>query len=145
MKQNVNHSPSSGTKPLLRKGNYPKSLSGYYGTIEKNLKAAQARKQFAGPVQHREDFFTPYRTAAWFFEVVEFAKKLLLIGIIPAVNGDVVGAVIAMLLVNLYLVLLLKHGRLQFVHLRSEGNLSGRGGSRMHVSPGYICCRDCRL
>ena len=25
MKQNVNHSHSSGTKPLLRKGNYPKS------------------------------------------------------------------------------------------------------------------------
>jgi hypothetical protein len=25
LKQNVNHSPSSSTKPLLRKGNYPKS------------------------------------------------------------------------------------------------------------------------
>ena len=43
-----------------------------------------------------------------FFEVVEFAKKLLLIGIIPAENGDVVGVVIAVLLVNAYLALLLK-------------------------------------
>jgi len=42
-----------------------------------------------------------------FFEVVEFAKKLLLIGIIPAENGDVVGVVIAVLLVSPHLALLL--------------------------------------
>ena len=71
----------------------------------KKLQDVQAQKQLAGPAQHPKDFYTPYRPASWFFEVVEFAKKLLLIGIIPAVNGDVVGAVIAMLLVNFYLAL----------------------------------------
>ena len=39
---------------------------------------------------------------------MEYAKKLLVIGIIPATQGDVVGAVIAMLVVNVYLVLLVK-------------------------------------
>jgi hypothetical protein len=55
-----------------------------------------------------KDFYKPYRPAAWFFEVVEYAKKFLVIGIIPATQGDVVGAVIAMLVVNVYLVLLVK-------------------------------------
>jgi hypothetical protein len=58
--------------------------------------------------QHLSDFYSPYRPAAWYFEVAEYTKKLLLIGIIPAIQGDVMGAVIAMLIVNVYLILLVK-------------------------------------
>ena len=93
---------------VLWAGGLPLTTHGLLWPDLKKLQDVQARKQLAGPAQHLKDFCTLYRPAAWFFEVVEFAKKLLLIGIIPAVNGDVVGAVIAMLLVNFYLALLLK-------------------------------------
>ena len=43
----------------------------------------------------------------WFFGVAEYATKFLVIGIILAVSADVMGAVIAMLVVNGYLALLL--------------------------------------
>ena len=46
----------------------------------------------------------------WFFGVAEFAMKFLIIGIIPALRADVMGAVIALLVVNGYFALLLVLG-----------------------------------
>jgi hypothetical protein len=75
--------------------------------VRSELREMREGDQFPGFQQHLKDFYKPYRPAAWFFEVVEYAKKLLLIGIIPAIQGDVMGAVIAMLVVNVHLTLLL--------------------------------------
>jgi hypothetical protein len=76
--------------------------------VRSELRQLQNGDTLHGFQQHLKDFYAPYRPACWYFEVVEYAKKLLLIGIVPAFSGDVVGAVIAMLLVNLHLVLLLQ-------------------------------------
>jgi hypothetical protein len=57
--------------------------------------------------QHMKDFFVAFRPAMWFFGVAEYVTMFLVIGIIPAAKPDVMGAVIAMLVVNGYLVLLL--------------------------------------
>jgi hypothetical protein len=43
----------------------------------------------------------------WFFGVAEYVTKFLVVGIIPAVSPDVMGAVIAMLVVNGHVALLL--------------------------------------
>ena len=75
--------------------------------VRSELREMREGDQLPGFQQHLKDFYKPYRPAAWFFEVVEYAKKLLLIGIIPAIQGDVMGAVIAMLVVNVHLTLLL--------------------------------------
>jgi hypothetical protein len=76
--------------------------------VRSELRQLQKGDQLRGFQQHLKDFYTPYRPACWYFEVVEYAKKLLLIGIIPACQSNVVGAAIAMLLVNVHLMLLLK-------------------------------------
>jgi hypothetical protein len=76
--------------------------------VRSELRQLHKDDQLPGFQQHLKDFYTPYRPAAWFFEVVEYAKKLLLIGIIPVFSGNVVGAVIAMLVVNVHVALLLK-------------------------------------
>ena len=57
--------------------------------------------------QHLKDFFAAFRPSMWFFGVAEYATKFLVFGIIPAVSAGVMGAVIAMLVVNGYLALLL--------------------------------------
>jgi hypothetical protein len=57
--------------------------------------------------QHLKDFFAAFRPSMWFFGVAEYIAKFLVIGIIPAARSDVMGAVIAMLVVNGYLALLL--------------------------------------
>jgi hypothetical protein len=57
--------------------------------------------------RHLKDFFAAFRPSMWFFGVAEYLTKFLVIGIIPAMSPDVMGAVIAMLVVNGYLALLL--------------------------------------
>jgi predicted outer membrane repeat protein len=53
-----------------------------------------------------QDFYAPYKPQFWFFEAVEYTKKLLLIGIVPAINGTLVGAVISLVITGAYLLLL---------------------------------------
>jgi hypothetical protein len=76
--------------------------------VRSELRQLQKGDHLPGFQQHLKDFYTPYKPAYWYFEVVEYAKKLLLIGIIPACQSNVVGAAIAMLFVNVYLAMLLK-------------------------------------
>ena len=76
--------------------------------VRSELRQLKKGDQLPGFQQHLKDFYAPYKPAYWYFEVVEYAKKLLLIGIIPAIQSNVVGTVIAMLLVNVHLILLLK-------------------------------------
>jgi hypothetical protein len=65
------------------------------------------QKPQSGIQQHLSEFCAPYKHSVWYFEFLDFAKKLLVIGIIPACRGDVAGAVIAMLVVNAFMALLL--------------------------------------
>jgi cytochrome c biogenesis factor len=53
-----------------------------------------------------QDFHTPYKPQYWFFESLEFGKKLLLVGVVPWASGDLVGAVIALVITAAYLLLL---------------------------------------
>jgi hypothetical protein len=76
--------------------------------VRSKLRQLKKGDQLHGFQRHLKDLYVPYRPACWYFEVVEYAKKLMLIGILPAFRGDVVGAVIAMLLVNLHFILLLQ-------------------------------------
>jgi hypothetical protein len=58
--------------------------------------------------QHLKDFYSPYKPSMWFFECFDYAKKLLLIGFVPALSdSSVVGAVVALVVVNMYIALLL--------------------------------------
>jgi hypothetical protein len=60
-----------------------------------------------GAQQHLKDFFADFRPSMWFFGIAEYITKFLVIGIIPALQPDVMGAVVALLVVNCYLALLL--------------------------------------
>jgi hypothetical protein len=55
--------------------------------------------------------YAPFKPEYWFFESLEFGKKLLLVGIVPAVSGDrasdLVGAVTALLISAVHLSLIL--------------------------------------
>jgi hypothetical protein len=57
--------------------------------------------------KHLLDFCAPYKPQYWFFESLEFGKKLLLVGVVPAITGNLVGAVVALLIAALHLSLLL--------------------------------------
>jgi hypothetical protein len=61
-----------------------------------------------GIQKHLSDLFLPYKRSLWYFELVDYAKKLFIVGIIPVLRNDVLGAVVAMLVVNVYLTLLIK-------------------------------------
>jgi hypothetical protein len=56
--------------------------------------------------EHLIDFYTPYKPQFWFFESVEYGRKLLLVGVVPAISGDLIGAVIALLITVAHLLLL---------------------------------------
>jgi hypothetical protein len=71
-----------------------------------------------GVCAHLEDFYQPFKPQFWFFEAVEFAKKLLLIGVVPAISGNLMGALVALLLVAVYLALLLALS--PYVHLSDQ-------------------------
>jgi len=56
---------------------------------------------------HLTDFHSQYKPHAWFFEGIEYGRKLFLVGIIPALSkGDLWGAVVALFITVAYLVLL---------------------------------------
>ena len=76
--------------------------------VRSELRQLHNGERLHGFQKHLKDFYSPYKPAAWFFEIVEYAKKLLVIGIIPAMRGNVTGAVIAMFVVNVHLILLLR-------------------------------------
>jgi hypothetical protein len=52
------------------------------------------------------DLYAPYKPQFWFFESVEYGRKLLLVGVVPAISGNLVGAVIALLITVAHLLLL---------------------------------------
>jgi hypothetical protein len=57
---------------------------------------------------HLEDFHAPYEPEFWWFEGVEYLKKLLLIGVVPAASqGKVWGALLALLVTVTHLAFVL--------------------------------------
>jgi hypothetical protein len=61
-----------------------------------------------GLAEHLQDFCAPYKPQYWYFEGLEFGKKLLIVGVVPAINagggaGDLVGALAALLISAVYL------------------------------------------
>jgi hypothetical protein len=69
----------------------------------------QGHKPSGGLSEHLHDFYAPYKPRYWFFESLEFAKKLLLIGVVPWASGDIAGAVIALLVTGVYILLITAH------------------------------------
>jgi hypothetical protein len=60
----------------------------------------------SGWSEHLHDLYAPYKPQYWFFESIEYGKKLFLIGVVPVISGNLVGAVIALLITGAYLLLL---------------------------------------
>jgi hypothetical protein len=61
----------------------------------------------SGLAEHLHDFYAPYKPQYWFFESLEFGKKLLLVGVVPAASGNLAGAVVALLIAGVHLCLVL--------------------------------------
>jgi hypothetical protein len=61
----------------------------------------------SGLAENLQDFYAPYKPQYWFFESLEFGKKLLLVGVVPAASGDLAGAVAALLITTVHLCLVL--------------------------------------
>jgi hypothetical protein len=65
----------------------------------------------AGFQKHLRTIYSPYKPSLWFFEMVEYTKKLLVVGIIPAISSStgsyLAGAVAALLITNIHVALLL--------------------------------------
>jgi predicted outer membrane repeat protein len=61
--------------------------------------------------KHLKGLYSQYKPSWWFFEAVEYTKKLLLVGIIPAISSSegsyLAGAVAALLITNMHVALLL--------------------------------------
>ena len=61
----------------------------------------------SGLSEHLQDFYAPYKPQYWFFESLEFGKKLLLVGVVPWISGNLTGAVVALLITTVHLSLVL--------------------------------------
>jgi hypothetical protein len=62
----------------------------------------------SGLAEHLQGLYAPYKPQFWYFESLEFGKKLLLVGVVPAVaSGDLAGAVAALLIATVHLCLIL--------------------------------------
>jgi hypothetical protein len=87
-------------------------------------------RRLSGLAEHLLQYFcAPYKPQYWFFEFLEFGKKLLLVGVVPAASGDLAGAVAALLITTVYLCLVLAmspytHRSDQFTAVCANGLLS---------------------
>jgi hypothetical protein len=97
-------------------------------------KQLQQGRRPGGLGEHLQDFCAPYKPQYWFFESVEFGKKLLLVGVVPAIHGrdqagGLVGALAALLISAAYLSIILSispytHKSDQFLAVCSNALLS---------------------